>query len=271
MGGHGGLSVEILGPAMVAGLLVLSTHVPLGLIVLRRGIIFIDIALAQVAALGVVTGAYLWGDLGDLAVQASAVAAAIGCAALLIWTDKRFPHEQEALIGVVYVFAAALQLILLASNPSGSEALKDLLVGQILWVTPARLLHLALLYAPIIAIWAMVDLTRNRIVFYGLFAVAITVSVQIVGMLLVFCSLIVPALAARAGPARLQHALAFNIGAVGYLGGLLVSGLFDIPTGAAIVCTLVPVAAVSAWLIRLFAAPRPAEAPAAGLAGHAAE
>jgi zinc/manganese transport system permease protein len=250
---HSGLDFDILGPALVAGLLVLATHVPLGLIVLRRGIIFIDIALAQVAALGVVFGAFIWGEIGNFAIQASAVVAAIGAAGLFIWTDKRFPREQEALIGITYVFAAALQLILLASNPSGSEHLKDLLVGQILWVTPLKLLQLAAMYAPIVALWAMVDLSRHRILFYGVFAIAITISVQIVGMLLVFASLIIPALAARVGPPRLQHILAYNIGAVGYAGGLLLSGWWDVPTGAAIVCVLVPVAAVSACLIRLIA------------------
>src|SRR5262249_4174895 len=148
---------------------------------------------------------------------------------------------------------AALQLILLASNPSGAEHLKDLLVGQILWVTPAKLIQLSLLYAPIVVIWAVFDLTRNRALFYTVFAISITISVQVVGMFLVFSSLIIPALAARVGPERLQHILAFNIGAAGYIAGLLLSGIFDIPTGAAIVCALVPVAIIAAGLIRLCA------------------
>jgi zinc/manganese transport system permease protein len=247
---HNGLDFEILGPALVAGLLVLATHVPLGLVVLRRGIIFIDIALAQVAALGVVFGVYVWGELGTFAIQASAVTAAIGCAALFVWTDKRFPQQQEALIGVTYVFAAALQLILLSSNPSGAEHLKDLLVGQILWVTPIKLLQLGILYAPIVILWMVFDLSKNRGLFYTLFAISITISVQVVGMFLVFSSLIIPALAARVAPERYQHIIAFNIGAVGYAAGLLVSGLFDVPTGAAIVCTLAPTAVVAAALIR---------------------
>src|SRR5215510_11783326 len=208
--GRNGLDFEILGPALVAGLLVLATHVPLGLIVLRRGIIFIDIALAQVAALGVVFGVYVWGELGTFAIQASAVTAAIGCAALFVWTDKHFPHQQEALIGVTYVFTAALQLILLASNPSGAEHLKDLLVGQILWVTPLKLVQLAALYAPIVVLMTIVDLSRQRMLFYTIFAICITISVQIVGMFLVFSTLIIPALAARVGPERYQHMLAFN-------------------------------------------------------------
>lgn len=249
--GRGSVDFEILGPALVAGLLVLSTHVPLGMIVLRRGIIFIDIALAQVAALGVVFGVYVWGELGTFAIQASAVVAALGCAALFVWTDKRFPHQQEALIGVTYVFAAALQLILLASNPGGAEHLKDLLVGQILWVTPMKLMQLAALYAPVVILWAVFDLSKHRALFYTLFAVSITISVQVVGMLLVFSSLIVPALAGRVAPERFQHVVAFNVGAVGYAAGLVMSGLFDIPTGAAIVCTLVPMAILAAALMRL--------------------
>jgi zinc/manganese transport system permease protein len=252
------LNLDILGPALVAGLLVLATHVPLGVIVLNRGIIFIDIALAQVAALGVVYGNFMWGNVSGWVVQFCAIVAAICCSALLTWTDKRFPRDQEAIIGVVYVFAAAAQIILLAYNPNGSENLKALLVGQILWVTPTQLLFVGLIYAAIIAVWYVRDLARERMLFYAAFAVVITASVQIVGVLLVFASLIVPALVTQHAPPRWRLAIAFNTGVAGYVGGLIASALFDLPTGAAIVCTLIPVAILVAAIVR-----RTRRAPAA--------
>ncbi|GHD62192.1 ABC transporter [Thalassobaculum fulvum] len=260
-----------MGPALVAGLLVLSTHVPLGVIVLNRGIIFIDIALAQVAATGVVFGTMMWGpDISEWIVQLSAVGAALACSAFLVWTDKRFPAVQEAIIGVVYVASAAVQLIMLSANPSGAEYLKKLLIGQILWVTPLQLLGVGLVYAVVLAIWFYRDLQRERIVFYVAFAIVITLSVQIVGVLLVFASLIVPALAARSAPAGLRPVVAFNIGAAGYLVGIVASALFNTPTGATIVCTLVPIAVISAVIVAaLSGRHREQELPADAPAPHA--
>ena len=245
----GALNLDILGPALVAGLLILATHVPLGMIVLNRGIIFIDIALAQVAALGVVFASLMWGTSSIWIVQLCAVAAAIGCSAILTWTDKRWPDIQEAIIGVIYVLAAAAQIILLAYSSNGAEQLKALMVGQILWVTPLQLVVVAAIYAVVLAIWFFRDLVRERHVFYAVFAIVITASVQIVGVLLVFASLIVPALAARHAPPGWRLAIAFNVGVVGYLAGLLASAVLDLPTGAAIVVALIPVALAAAILI----------------------
>lgn len=245
-----GLDLQVMGPALVAGLLVLATHVPLGVIVLNRGIIFIDIALAQVAATGVVFGTMMWGaNVSPWVIQASAVGAALACSAFLVWTDKRFPTVQEAIIGVVYVTSAAVQLMMLAANPSGAEHLKKLLIGQILWVTPLQLLGVALVYAVVLAIWYYRDLQRERILFYVAFAFVITLSVQIVGVLLVFASLIVPALAARTAPPGMRPVIAFNIGVVGYVAGIVASALFNTPTGATIVCTLVPASIVAAMIL----------------------
>lgn len=253
------LSLDILGPALVAGLLILATHVPLGAIVLSRGIIFIDIALAQVAALGVVFGNMVLGATSGWSVQLSAVGAAVGCSLLLTWTDKRFPAIQEALIGVLYIVAAALQIVLLSYSPNGSEYLKELLVGQILWVSRTQLIVLGLLSGVALALWYLRDLAKERILFYGVFAVMITASVQIVGVLLVFASLIVPALATMYAPRRWRLMIAFNIGTAGYLIGLIGSAVLDISTGAAIVCALVTVALGTAIVLSM----RPSgEAPA---------
>ena len=119
----------IVGPALIAGLLVLSTHVPLGTQVLDRGIVFIDLAIAQIAGLGVIAADALGTPEGGLAVQVSAVCAALLGALLLTWTERRMPQQQEALIGVMFILAACASILLLAGNPHGGEHLKDLLVS----------------------------------------------------------------------------------------------------------------------------------------------
>ena len=111
------LDLSILGPACLAGVLVLSTHVPLGRQVLSRGIIFIDLAIAQIAALGVILAQYFGVDEHGFGVEIAAAAAALAGAALLAWTDKRWPKFQEPLIGTLFVLAATGGLLLLANNP----------------------------------------------------------------------------------------------------------------------------------------------------------
>ncbi|HSV44973.1 MAG TPA: metal ABC transporter permease, partial [Ramlibacter sp.] len=139
----GAVDAGILGPAFIAGLLVLATHVPLGAQVLDRGIVFIDLAIAQIAALGVICASALGLPEGGLGVQVAAVAAALMGAVLLTWTERRAPQQQEALIGVLFVLASCAGILVLAGNPRGGEHLKDLLVGQILWVGTPQLLWLA--------------------------------------------------------------------------------------------------------------------------------
>src|SRR3982751_6441516 len=133
------IDLTIVWPALITGLLITATHVPLGVQVLNRGIVFIDLAIAQIAGLGVVLADALGLEAQGWAVQACALTSALGGALLLTWTDKRWPEVQEAMIGVTFAVAASAALLLLASNPHGGEHLKELLIGQILWVTPARL------------------------------------------------------------------------------------------------------------------------------------
>ena len=233
-----GLDASILGPACVAGLIVLSTHVPLGKQVLARGIIFIDLAIAQIAALGVIAAAWFGVDEHGLGVQFAAAGAALLGAALLAWTDRRWPHYQEPLIGTLFVLAATGALLLLSNNPQGGEHLKDLLVGQILWVSFGQLIPAAILSAVLLAfLWWR----RGRLAglaFYALFALAITASVQLVGVYLVFASLIVPALATAGMRGPMRMTAAYIIGAAGYGSGLVLSAILDLPSGALIVWTL---------------------------------
>jgi zinc/manganese transport system permease protein len=235
----GAIELSILFPAFLAGLLVLSTHVPMGQQVLGRGIVFIDLSIAQVAGLGVTLAGAMGSEPSGLTVQLAACAAALVGALLLTWTEKKWPEVQEALIGVLFVAAASVELLLLANNPHGGEHLKDLLVGQILWVTVAGLWPIALFYAVALAIWFGFRHRLGQIGFYVLFALVVTQSVQLVGVYLVFASLIVPALASRRYAPKLRLAVGYTVGVVGYVLGLVVSSMLDLPTGAAIVVTLI--------------------------------
>jgi len=239
----------ILWPAFVAGLLVTATHVPLGMQVLERGIVFIDLAIAQIAGAGVIFADYLGWEPTGVAVQVAALSAALACAALLTWTERRWPEVQEAIIGVVFVVASSLAILILAKNPRGGENLKDLLSGQILWVNPARLPLEALFYGAILALWFGLREKLGRIGFYVLFASAVTVSVQLVGLFLVFTTLVVPALATFYSR-RHRFLKAYTIGVLGYAAGLLLSVAADLPSGAMIVCAMAALGAMFFLLAR---------------------
>lgn len=228
---------DLLWPAFAAGLIVLATHVPLGMTVLARGIIFIDLAVAQVAGLGALA-AHLadWGD-HPLVVQGAAVGAALAAALLLTWTERRLPRLQEALIGLLFVLAASGAVLLLSRDAHGGEHLRDLLVGQMLWVSHGQLAAAAAVSAAIGLVWAVFGRRFGSVFFYLLFAVAVTVSVQLVGVYLVFASLIVPALASH-GMSRRRLLAGYGIGAAGFACGLAMAGLFDLPAGAASVWAL---------------------------------
>ena len=247
----------ILGPALIAGLLVLATHVPLGMQVLDRGIVFIDLAIAQIAGLGVIGADALGLPEGGVAVQVAAVSAALLGAWVLTWTERRAPQQQEALIGVMFILAACAGILLLSGNPHGGEHLKDLLVGQILWVNTTQLLWLAGVSVVLLAaLWLGWVQRLGRFGFYGAFALAVTASVQLVGVYLVFSSLIIPALASRGWRGARRYRIAYGLGVLGYALGLALSALFDLPSGAVVVWALAACALVGAKALR------PDDAPA---------
>lgn len=241
-------------PALLAwplamGLLVLATHVPLGRRVLARGIIFLDLAVAQLAVLGVVAAHAL--DLADTgwAKQAAAAAAALAGAGVLAACERRWPDLQEALIGSTFVVAASLSVLLLSGDPHGGEHLAELMTGQILWTTSTQVWQLAALYAVLLAFMAWRGARLGGLGFYLIFAVAITASVQQVGVYLVFASLILPALAVGRLPSRTALIAGWGLGALGYALGLLASARFDWPAGPAIVVTL---ASLTLMMARVF-------------------
>src|ERR1035437_3283230 len=187
----------LVAPALLAGIIVLMTHVPLGAQVLKRGIVFIDLAIAQIAALGVIAAGMADFDPQGWVIQIAAGSAALLGAFLLTWTEKRWPEVQEAQIGVLFVLAATGSLLLLSHNPHGGEHLRDLLSGQILWVSYEQLLLPAIGTVLILAALRICRERMGPLGFYLLFALAVTASVQLVGIYLVFASLIVPSLGVR--------------------------------------------------------------------------
>ena len=242
----GAVEPGLLLPAFAAGLLVLASHVLLGGEVLRRGIIFIDLAIAQFAGLGIVIASALGFEVGGWRMQLAAVLAALAGALLLRVLEHRARERLEALIGVGFVMAACTAIVLMSHDPHAGEHLQELLVGQILWTTWSDLWPLGLVTAGVLVAWYGLRPKESPLGFYLLFAITVTASVQVVGVYLVFASLIVPALAATGRAGR-----AYVIGASGYALGLLASALFDLPAGAAIVLALVMVGSLAGL------APRP--------------
>ncbi len=240
------IDLSLLAPPLLAGAVVLGTHVPLGRQVLARGIIFIDLAIAQLAGLGGILVYFLSDQPPGWVVQLSAFVAALGGAMGLRWAERRLADVLEAFIGVVFVLAVTAALLILANDPHGGERLKDLLAGQLLWVTYRDLWVPIGLSLAIIALWFKGNASNNPTMFYVLFAMSVTMSVQLVGVYLVFASLIIPALATR----KYQGlAVAYGIGLAGYLFGLLGSILTDLPTGPSIVWMMATVGIISASII----------------------
>jgi zinc/manganese transport system permease protein len=246
-------ALDLLMWPFIVGLLVLSTHVPLGRRVLARGIIFLDLAVAQLAVLGVVAAQALGLAADGWPTQLAAAAAALIGAALLDGCERRWPQIQEALIGSTFVVAASLAVLLLAGDPHGGEHLAELLSGQILWATPEQALRIAVLYGALLALMAWRGERLGGLGFYLVFALAITASVQLVGVYLVFASLILPALAVRGLPMRPGLLAGWTVGALAFAAGLTASALLDWPAGPAIVIALAVFALLAGKLLRLAA------------------
>lgn len=243
------MSVEmtaIVGPALAAGFMIAATHAPLGIEVLKRGIIFIDLAVAQIAGLGVVAASCLWEKPAGWAVQGAALFCALLAALFFRSIERRQPQQLEAIIGCSFVLAASLVLLLLSDRPHGGEDIQHLLSGQILFVTWRDVFIHAPVYGGILACWfRWPEKARKSIWFYALFAVAITSSVQLVGVYVVFASLILPALAALSSPH--PHRAALGCGITAVISGIALAAYCDAPAGPIIVMAYV----VSTLIIRM--------------------
>lgn len=225
----------LIAPAFVTGICVSAIHVPLGQEVLRRGIIFIDLAIAQIAALGVVFGDVFFHLEGGFLSFLLALLFAMGGSGLFAWLEKKTPQYQEAFIGCAFVIAASLILIFLAGDPHGGEEVEGLLAGQILWASWSQISWAAALYIAALVAWFFWPQQR-RSLFYCLFPAVVTVSVQLVGVYLVFASLILPALGTTLFPEKLRLIAGYVIAFTAVIAGLIVSVLADLPAGPVMVC-----------------------------------
>ncbi len=241
-------AIDLLWLPLAASVLLVGIHAYFGMQVIARGVIFVDLALAQLAALGA-TVAFM---LGHATQSAATLAWSLGFtlfAAVLLASTRRLSARipQEALIGVIYVVAAAASFLLVDKAPQGTEHIKQILTGNILTVGITDLLTIAPLYAFIgVMHWlAAGRLARGAffpwirdLFFFGTFGIVVTSSVALAGVLLVFSFLIIPAaigLLYADRPAK-QLAIGWAAGVIASLAGLAASYVWDLPTGATMVC-----------------------------------
>jgi zinc/manganese transport system permease protein len=252
-------------------LVLTGIHAYLGVHVLAREVVFVDIALAQIAALGA-TAAFLLGhDLDTWQSYASGLLATLIGALVLSLTRTRHRHvSQEAIIGIVYAVSSAGAVLLADRAPHGAEHVRAMLVGSLLSVRPGEVAKVAALYAAIgLLHWccrrpffristdpeaAFREGWRVRLwdfVFYASFGVVVTSSVRVAGVLLVFSYLIVPALAgvALGGSVATRLAIGWGFGTLVSVLGMIGSAALDLPTGATVVCTF----GLTLWLFAVVA------------------
>ena len=234
--------MDIVAPALVTGLLVTAVHAPLGIEVLKRGIVFVDLAMAQGVGLVLVLLA-LWLEEPSWTLrQAVSFGAGIGMALFFRWIERVTPDEQEAVIGSSFVVAGAATLLALAGNSRGGEDLQHVLSGQLLFVSWRDLAAFLPIYAAVVLLRTALPGARTGVGFFVTFALAVTASVQLVGIYVVFASLILPALASRTDRGYvLTRALAGGAAAV--VAGIAVSTSADLPAGPVLVLCLAASAA----------------------------
>src|SRR5216683_1912664 len=267
---------QILLPAFVASLILTGIHAYLGVHVVERGVIFVDLSLAQIAALGT-TVAYLAGyDLHANAAYVFSLGFTFLGAAIFSLSrshSRKTRIPQEAIIGIVYAVSAAVAILVMSKATQETEHLKEMLVGNILSVTWPELFKTAALYSAVglfhyffrrrFLLISMNEVEAERqglnirfwdFLFYMSFGFVVTSSVAIAGVLLVFCFLIVPSVTAMLFSERLgpRLAIGWTMGAVVSAVGVYLSYLWDLPTGATIVGTFGAVLLVVAGYRRAF-------------------
>jgi zinc/manganese transport system permease protein len=263
-------------PAFVACLVLVGIHAYLGLHVIAREVIFVDLSIAQMAALGTVTGVLVGAAPDSRTAHLFALAfTAVGAALFaLTRTTRKGRVPQEAIIGIIYVVASAAAILVADKAPRGAEAIRDVLVGSILFVTWSTILQKGLAY---IALGAFFYFLRHRFHtisfdpdealrrgwrirwwdfwFYLAFGIAITLSVPLAGVLMVFTILVVPSTIAFLYTRTIGKlvALAWGSGTLASLAGIWLSYALDIPTGPTIVCVfgaaLLIAALVRRWVL----------------------
>ncbi len=251
--------IEMMAAPVATALILVGMHGYLGTHVVRRGVIFVDIALAQMAAFGVALAMLFGAEIGTFTAYLVGIASTVFGAVLLSYTRTRNGSvPQEAYIGIVYVVFSAAMILVLSHVAHGGEEIQNLLVGAILWVSWAEMFKTAILYALLgLVLWrshpslmkistdpegARADGLNLRLwdfVFYAVLGIVVTASVQIAGVLMVFTMLVVPTVMSLRlfHTTRAQFTFIVLIGTLAVIGGAALSYVLDLPTGAAIVCT----------------------------------
>jgi len=282
--------IELMLPPFVACMILVAIHSYLGLHVIAREVIFVDLSLAQMAALGTTTGLLAGVAPNSRTAQLFALAFTLIGAALFAATRSRGRGRvpQEAIIGIVYVVASGAVLLIADKAPRGEDVIKDILVGSILWVTWPTIVKLAAAY---LAIGVFLFVLRRRFEtvsfeptkadaagwsirwwdfwFYAAFGIVITFSVPIGGVLMVFSFLVVPAVTAFLFTRRPRAltVISWSTGAIASAVGLVVSYKYDLPTGPVIVCTFGVILLLAGAASRFVRLPEP---PVVVTGGHAA-
>ena len=269
--------LQFLAPAIAASLILAGIHAYLGLHVVERGVIFVDLSLAQIAALGAAIALWQGYDEQSSATYWMSLAfTLIGATVFAVVKGHKARIPQEAIIGISYAVASAAVIVTLSQATGEAEHLRDMLVGNILsvqwsevWLTGAVYVAIGLFHYvfrrrfleisldPEAAAARGISVRFWDFLFYASFGLVVTSSVAIAGVLLVFCYLIVPSVggmlfSGRVGP---RLAIAWVMGAVVSMLGMYFSVLFDLPTGATIVCTFGLVLALMAVVRPLFRRP----------------
>ena len=279
-----GQVIDFLAAPFVASLILTGIHSYLGVHVVERGVIFVDLSLAQIAALGATIAILLPFSGGDPHAPSvywvSLLFTFIGAAIFSMIRGKRARIPQEAIIGISYAVASAAAILAMSKSTSESEHLKDMLVGNIIAVSWHEVIKTALLYGAIGLFhyifrkpFLAISLNHDRddvnglsvrwwdFLFYASFGFVVTSSVAIAGVLLVFCYLIVPSVAAMlfADTIGKRLAIGWTMGTIVSALGVYLSLILDLPTGATIVCTfglvLVAMAIIRALVPRRAAVP----------------
>ena len=267
--------LQFLAPAIVASLIIAGIHAYLGLHVVERGVIFVDLSLAQIASLGAAIGVWQGYDPHSAAIYwMSLTFTLIGAVIFAVVKGHQARIPQEAIIGISYAVASAAVILTLSKATGEAEHLRDMLVGNILavqwpeiWLTGGiyfviglfhyvfRRRFLEISIEPQAAAARGVSVRFWDFLFYASFGFVVTRSVAIAGVLLVFCYLIVPSIAGMLFSDRIGRRLAVGwvMGTVVSMLGMYFSVQFDLPTGATIVCTfgvvLIAMAAVRPLLL----------------------
>ena len=265
--------------ALLVCLILTGIHTYLGYHVVRRGVIFVDLSLAQVAALGSSVGVLLgWGP--ELPVQNYLISLSftlMGALLFVFFRSKREKVPIEALIGITYAGAIALSLIVLERTATGTEEIKEMLTGSILTVSPKEVLFIAVLYSVVgfihwLARKPLLFVTENPeearssgmkiwwwdFIFYATFGFVVTSSVKVAGVLLVFAFLIIPAVAAVLATEGTAKRIIFGwvFGLIGCVAGIEASLRLDWSPGPTIVAVFL-ILLICTWLVKGFIKPAP--------------